>query len=140
MKTLILRTTAHILIPLLLLFSVFMLLRGHDAPGGGFIAALIAAGAFAVYMLAFGTGEIVRITRGVHHRQLVGIGLATALASAVLPVIAGRPLLTGMWIELDLFRDAEPLQLGTPLLFDLGVYLTVLGAALTVLVELEEDL
>jgi multicomponent Na+:H+ antiporter subunit B len=139
MKAIILRTTAHVLIPLLLLFSLFMLLRGHDAPGGGFIGALLAAGAFAVYMLAFDTAEILRITRGVHHRQLIGIGLAAAFAGAVLPMVAGRPLLTGLWIELALFSDAEPLHLGTPLLFDLGVYLTVLGAALTVLVELEED-
>jgi multicomponent Na+:H+ antiporter subunit B len=139
MKTLILRTTTHLLIPLLLLFSVFMLLRGHDSPGGGFIGALLAAGAFAVYMMAFGTAEIVRITRGVHHRQLIGLGLAMALASAVLPMAAGRPLFTAMWIEIGLLGRAEPLRLGTPLLFDLGVYLTVLGAALTVLVELEED-
>jgi multicomponent Na+:H+ antiporter subunit B len=139
MKAIILRTTAHLVIPLLLLFSLFMLLRGHDAPGGGFIAALLATGAFAVYMLAFGTAEIVRITRGVHHRQLIGVGLATALASAVLPVVVGRPLFTGLWIELHLSGRAEPLHLGTPLLFDVGVYLTVLGAALTVLVELEED-
>lgn len=138
MKLLILRTTAHLLIPLLLMFSLFMLLRGHDLPGGGFIGALFAAGAFALYMLAFDTVEIVRITRGVHHRHLIGVGLATVLVSAVVPMIAGRPLLTGLWIELPL-SGGEPLHLGTPLLFDLGVYLTVLGAVLAVLVELEEE-
>ena len=138
MRLLILRTTAYLLIPLLLMFSLFMLLRGHDAPGGGFIGALLAAHAFALYMLAFDSAEILRITRGIHGRQLIGIGLVTAVASAVLPMLAGRPLQTGLWITLHLSGDEE-LHLGTPLLFDAGVYLTVLGAALTLLVELEED-
>lgn len=137
MRLLILRTTAYLLIPLLLMFSLFMLLRGHDAPGGGFIGALLAAGAFALYMLAFDSAEILRITRGIHGRQLIGIGLVTVVASAVLPMLAGRPLQTGLWITLHLSGDE--LHLGTPLLFDAGVYLTVLGAALTLLVELEED-
>jgi multicomponent Na+:H+ antiporter subunit B len=139
MSSLILRTTAHLLIALLLLFSLFMLLRGHDAPGGGFIGALLAAGAFAVYMLAFDPGEILRITRGAHYRQLIGVGLAIATASAVLPMLVGQPFFTALWIDLRLSGRSEPLHLGTPLLFDLGVYVTVLGASLTVLIELEED-
>lgn len=139
MSSLILRTTAHLLMALLILFSLFMLLRGHDAPGGGFIGALLAADALTVYMLSFDAAEVLRITRGVPYRLLIGIGLATAAASAVLPMVMGRPLLTGLWIDLQLSRDTEPIHLGTPLLFDLGVYLTVLGAALTLLVELEEE-
>lgn len=139
MSTLILRTTAHLLIALLLLFSLFMLLRGHDLPGGGFIGALLATGAFTVYMLAFDPAEVLRITRGGHYHRLIGTGLATATATAVLPMVAGRPLFTGLWIELQLSSKAEPLHLGTPLLFDLGVYLTVLGATLTLLMGLEEN-
>ena len=139
MSSLILRTTAHLLIALLLLFSLFMLLRGHDLPGGGFIGALLAADAFLVYMFAFDPAEIVRITRGPHYRRLIYIGLATATASAVLPMLAGRPLFTGLWIELQLSSRTEPLHLGTPSIFDLGVYLTVLGATLTLLMEMEED-
>lgn len=138
MKSLILRTTVHVLIALLLLFSLFMLVRGHDSPGGGFIGALLAAGAFSVYMLAFGPGEIVRITRGVHARMLIGIGLGIAVVAAALPMLVGRPFFTGMWIELQVPGGGEPLALGTPLLFDLGVYLAVLGATLTLVVELEE--
>ena len=139
MSSLILRMTAHVVIALLLLFSLFMLLRGHDAPGGGFIGALFAAGAFAVYMLAFGTGTIQRITRGTSVRMLIAVGLTIALVAAVLPMLAGRPFFTGLWIEVPLSGNREPLGLGTPMLFDLGVYLTVLGATLTVVVELEGD-
>lgn len=139
MSSLILRTTAHVVIALLLLFSLFMMMRGHDAPGGGFIGALFAAGAFVVYMLAFGTGTLLRITRGVPVRRLMGIGLAVALLAAVLPLLAGRPFFTGLWIDVPVSGGRGSLALGTPMLFDLGVYLTILGATLTIIVALEED-
>ena len=51
----IFRTAARLLMPLLLLFSVFLLLRGHNEPGGGFVGGLVAAAAFALYAIAFGT-------------------------------------------------------------------------------------
>ena len=52
--SLIMRTAALVVLPLQLVFSVFLLLRGHDAPGGGFIGGLVASGALALYLYAFG--------------------------------------------------------------------------------------
>ena len=63
MNTLIFRTMAPYLTSLMLLFSVFVLLRGHNEPGGGFIGGLIAASAFAIYGIAFGVPEVRRALR-----------------------------------------------------------------------------
>ncbi len=137
MTSLVLRTATRFLITLLLLFSVFLLLRGHNEPGGGFVGGLVAASAFALYSIAYD----VRSTRRVLHidpRTCIAIGLLVAVASALLPVFAGRPFLTGLWGYLGLPGRAA-LDVGTPLLFDIGVYLVVMGMTLTVILSLSEE-
>ena len=136
MNSLILRTATRFLITLLLLFSVFLLLRGHNEPGGGFVGGLVAAGALALFALAFDSAATRRALR-LDTRTLIGVGLAIALVAGLLPLLGGRPLLTGLWIDLPLPGGA--LYLGTPLLFDLGVYVAVLGVALTLLLPLLEE-
>lgn len=132
----ILRTTTRFLFALLLLYSLFLLLRGHDAPGGGFIGGLTAAGAFALYLLAYGAQGARTVLR-VSPRSLLGVGLLLALVSGAVPLLAGEPLLTAQWITLGT-ATASPLTIGTPLLFDLGVYLVVIGFLLTLALDLEE--
>ena len=63
MNSLLLRTAARFLVTLLLLFSIFLLLRGHNEPGGGFVGGLVAAGAFALYGLASNVVEARRALR-----------------------------------------------------------------------------
>ena len=116
-------------------FSLFMLLRGHNEPGGGFIGGLLAATAFALYALAFDAGQARRLLR-VPPRLLIGLGLLLALASGCLAWTAGQPFMFGIWLPFTL--PAE-LKLGSVLLFDVGVYLVVLGAALLVLLTLSEE-
>jgi multicomponent Na+:H+ antiporter subunit B len=130
-----LRTTARLLIPHLILYSCFMILQGHDAPGGGFIGALVAIGAFALYMLAFDPGSIARVLR-VNYQTVLALGMSLVTVGAGAATLVGEPLLTARWVESTL---AGPwwVKIGTPLLFDAGIYLTVLGASLTVIVELE---
>ncbi len=137
MNSLILRTVTRFLTTLLLLFSIFLLLRGHNEPGGGFVGGLVAAGALILYALAFDE-ESTRAALRLDTRTLIGIGLALALAASVLPLLFGRPFLTGMWAELHLPGGRE-LELGSPLLFDLGVYVAVLGVALTIVLPLAEE-
>jgi multicomponent Na+:H+ antiporter subunit B len=119
---------------LLLLFSVFMLLRGHNEPGGGFVGGLLAAGAFALYMLAYDVEAARRLLR-VNPMTLVGVGLLLAAASGTIAVRAGRPFLTGLWYP-------EPIpgigKISTVLAFDVGVYLVVVGTALLVVFTLAE--
>ena len=137
MRSLILSTTARFLLPLLLLFSVSLLLRGHDEPGGGFSAGLVAATAFALYAFSSDPtvgGEPQRLLR-VEPRVLTGAGLLVAAGSGVAPLLVGRPFLAGLWARIDAPLLGK-LHLGTPLLFDVGVYLVVSGITLTALFQL----
>ena len=123
------------LTPLLLLFSLWALLRGHNAPGGGFIGGLMAASAFGFYSISFGPTATRNYLR-VDPFMLIGAGVATSLFSGLLAWFFGKPFLTGLWTKLDW---AGGLKLGTPLLFDVGVYLTVIGVTVSLLLHLEED-
>ncbi len=137
MTSLILRTTTRFLLPLLLLFSLFLLVRGHHEPGGGFSGGLVAAAAFVLYGLAFGIEEASQALPA-EPRMLIGIGLLVAVASGSLALLAGQPLMTSLWWQIPVpgFGD---LDLGTPLLFDLGVYLVVAGVALSIILPLAEE-
>jgi multicomponent Na+:H+ antiporter subunit B len=139
MSRVILQTATRFMMPLLLLFSVFLLLRGHNSPGGGFIGGLSGASAFALYALAFDVATARQALR-VDVRSLLAAGLIVALAAACLPLLWGLPLLTHRysWTELSLFEFGK-LAIGTPLLFDAGVYLAVLGASLTIIFSLAEE-
>lgn len=135
MNSVILRTATRLSLGLLLLFSVFLLLRGHDLPGGGFIGGLVAAAAIALYGLAFGPGAAAEALR-FSPRRVLGMGLLLASAAGVLSLPAGRDFLTGLWFVRDF--GAYTLKLSTPLLFDVGVYLVVIGVVLTMVFALEE--
>lgn len=135
MSSVILSTAIRLLLPLLLLFSVFLLLRGHNEPGGGFVGGLVAAAAIALYALAEGAEEARQLLR-IDPRSLIAFGLAIALISGMIPLLFGQPLLTGIWLPYPV-----PVlgHVGTPLLFDLGVYLLVAGMALLIVLSLMEE-
>ena len=132
--SLILRATTRLLMPLLFLFSLFELLRGHDEPGGGFVGGLLAASGLCLYLLAHGPGAARRVLR-VDPRTLVGVGLLTALAAGLVAVVRGRPFLTGLW-------GKQPVpgigKVSTVLLFDVGVYLVVAGTTLLMVMTLAD--
>ena len=137
MRSLILVTAARLLTPLLLLFSVFLLLRGHNEPGGGFAGGLVASAAFILLAISRDPAAARRALR-VEPQILIGAGLLVAIAAGVLGLLVGDPLLTGQWLEIPLPGEGE-LDLGTPLVFDVGVYLVVLGATLTMVLTLAEE-
>jgi multicomponent Na+:H+ antiporter subunit B len=137
MNSLILRTATRFMMPLLLLFSVFLLLRGHNEPGGGFSGGLVAAAAFVLYGLAFGMPET-RRALPVEPRSLIGAGLLVALASGCLALSAGEPLMSGLWGKVYV-PGLGDLDVGTPLLFDVGVYLVVIGVTLSIMLPLAEE-
>jgi len=137
MTSLILSTAARYLLSLLLVFSIFILIRGHNEPGGGFIGGLIAAAAFALNAVAFDAATTRRILR-VDPRTLVPLGLLIALGSGTIPLLVGEPFLTGMWLTAHVPGLGE-IALGTPLVFDCGVYLVVLGVTLTMILTLAEE-
>jgi multicomponent Na+:H+ antiporter subunit B len=137
MTSLILSTAARYLLPLLLLFSFFILIRGHNEPGGGFIGGLVAAAAFALNAIAFDARSTRRTLR-IDPRMLIPAGLSIALVSGIIPVFCGDSFMTGKWFSVFV-PGLEQLDIGTPLLFDCGVYLLVLGVALTMILTLTEE-
>jgi multicomponent Na+:H+ antiporter subunit B len=121
----------------MLLFSLFLLFRGHNEPGGGFVGGLMAVGALALYSVSYGVGAVRQALR-LHPRTLLGAGLTMAVASGLFAAAAGQPFLTGQWLDIYLSETLE-LHLGSPILFDLGVYLVVVGATLIIILSLEEE-
>lgn len=136
-QSLILRTTGYFLLPLLLLFSLFLLLRGHNEPGGGFIAGLVAAAAVSLHLFAMGTNAARRILL-LTPRDLIGWGLLLAVLSTLPAALLGDAFFTAVWFAPTLPLLGE-IKLGTPLFFDLGVYLVVIGAVLTIVLNLAEE-
>ena len=88
MKSLILRTATRFLMPLLLLFAVFLLLRGHNEPGGGFVGGLVVSAAFVLYAIAYGV-DAGRRALLVDPSTLLSVGLLVALVSAIPGVLLG---------------------------------------------------
>ena len=134
MKSLIFKTASTYLLPLLLLFSIFILLRGHYLPGGGFVGGLMAAIAFLIHSFAFGLKETQKIIK-INPGYLMPIGLFFAVGAAMAPYFIGAPILKGLWFE-EPFRFIG--MVGSALFFDIGVYLVVIGATLTIMFSLSD--
>ncbi len=135
MNTVIFRTFAPFVTALMLLFSVFVLLRGHNEPGGGFIGGLIAASGFAIYGIAFGV-QAVRRALFFHPLSIAGAGLLLSTLSGLISAPFGMPFMTGLWIYPEIFGVEVPLA--TVMSFDVGVYLVVVGAITSIALALEE--
>jgi multicomponent Na+:H+ antiporter subunit B len=135
-NSLILQTATRLLTSLILMFSIYILYRGHNEPGGGFIGGLIAASGIILYAVSFGA-DWARQGLRVSGLSVAGAGLFFAALSGVLSATAGAPFLTGLWYFPKLGLEAK-VALSTPLLFDVGVYLVVVGALTTIALELEE--
>lgn len=137
MSSLILRTATRYMFPPLLVFSIYLLLRGHHYPGGGFVGGLFAGSAFALYALAFDVADARRLLR-VDPRDIAAAGLAVALVSGLPALCAGHPFLTGIWWKIPI-GPGTTIDLGTPVIFDFGVYFVVLGVLLTLVFSLGEE-
>ncbi|MVA99850.1 Na+/H+ antiporter subunit B [Nitratireductor sp. CAU 1489] len=135
MRTVIFRTSAPYLTSLMVLFSVFVLLRGHNEPGGGFIGGLIAASAFAIYGIACGVSPVRRALY-FHPMALSGFGLFLAALSGFASLFFGVPFLTGLWTSPEIL--GVTVDLSTVLFFDIGVYFVVVGSVTSIALALEE--
>lgn len=137
MNSVVLTTASRLLVGLMVLFSLFLLWRGHNEPGGGFIGGLVAAAALVVYGKATDAVRLRALLR-IDPPLMAVIGLVVAIASGVLPMLTGLDFLTGLWVFLGATADSKGLALGTPLLFDIGVYLAVVGGVTGMVLALEE--
>ncbi len=132
MHSVILRIAARFLLPLLIMFSIVVLLQGHNRPGGGFVGGLVCASAFGLYAMAYGPARTRRLLR-VEPVAVMALGLLIALLSGVPGMFAGGAFLQGVWATI------AGVKVGTPLVFDVGVYFSVAGVALTMLLNLAES-
>jgi multicomponent Na+:H+ antiporter subunit B len=120
-------------LPVFLIFSVYLLLRGHDSPGGGFTGGLVASAGFVLYGLAHGPRAARRVLK-INLKALMGAGLFIGLASALIGPAMGRPFFSAIWWQIP-----RGPKIGTPAVFDVGVYAVVVGVVLTIMLAREEE-
>ncbi len=139
-RALLAEVLLRVLYPALLLTSLWILLRGHNAPGGGFVGGLLAVAASAAMALTFSAAEASR-RLPLPPTRLTALGVLIALLSGLPGVVVGQPFLTHLWFTVPLVVSELPLS--TVMLFDLGVYLAVWGAvggySLSLLSAVEEQ-
>jgi multicomponent K+:H+ antiporter subunit A len=131
---LMLTVISQALLPLALLVSFFIFLRGHNLPGGGFIAGLITSVALIQQYIANGVAWLKpRLT--LNYQWLIGSGLLIALLSGLGSWLFKRPFLSS-WFDYFTWPVVGEFELASAMAFDLGVYLTVVGACLLILANL----
>lgn len=140
MNSLIISAATRILAGLMLAFSIFLLLRGHNEPGGGFIGGLVGATGFALYAIAHGS-EAAKQALHCDPRTLAMIGLGCSVVAGLWGLLQGGAFLKGMWPLYTTLADGSKsgLPIGSVLLFDIGVYLVVVGSVLAIVFALDDD-
>lgn len=125
------------LFPVILLVSVYITFRGHNAPGGGFAGGLIAGCAFVLRFLAQGSARVSQALR-VAPTTLIGGGMLLAIVTAAAPLVVGDPLIESTIWKFDL-PAIGTVKLVSSSIFDLGVYVLVIGVVVAVLLALGSD-
>jgi multisubunit Na+/H+ antiporter MnhB subunit len=136
-RSALLRIAARRFAPVLLVGSLYVLWRGHNAPGGGFIGGLLAAMSYILYAVATDVGAARRRLPS-EPLKLAAAGTITALVAGLMGTAAGSVFLTGLWTSVPVPLSGA-LKLGTPLLFDAGVFVAVVGVVLTFVFNLAES-
>ncbi|HSJ38842.1 MAG TPA: Na(+)/H(+) antiporter subunit B [Planococcus sp. (in: firmicutes)] len=132
-----LQTVTKVVTFIILMFSVHIFFAGHYTPGGGFIGGLLTASAIVLLMLAFDIETVKKIIP-VNYVVMSAIGLLLALATASASILFNVPFFTHAfdYYDLPLFGDTS---LHSALLFDVGVYLVVVGVTMTIIQTIGED-
>ncbi|BAM02833.1 MnhB domain-containing protein [Phycisphaera mikurensis] len=139
MSSLLFQTAARLILPLSLVFAAYMMLKGHNAPGGGFIGGLTAAVALIVYAMACGREALLRLIP-VHPRTLIAAGLLLAAVTGALPLLWGNPMLTSTVIDAFPIVWGQSIHFVSVFFFDTGVVLVVIGASTGLIQRLGEQI
>lgn len=133
----IMQTSAKVLVFLILTYAIYILFAGHHNPGGGFVGGLATTSGFLLLFLAF-DAKTVRQIIPVNFRFIGAAGVLIAVLTGAVPALLGDPFLNHMsaHVQLPLFGDTH---LATAVLFDIGVFLAVIGTAMTIITSISED-
>ena len=137
MGSLILTTVTRLVFFVVLLFSLYLLLRGHNSPGGGFIAGVMTALGILLQSIASDL-HYVRLVFRVEPRVLAGVGLMTSLTTGLVPMLLGYPFLTSTFGHVHVPGLGE-VEIASAFFFDLGVYFVVVGGSLLMMITLAEE-
>jgi monovalent cation:proton antiporter len=136
-SSLILTTVTRLVFFIVLLFSLYLLLRGHNSPGGGFIAGVMTALGILLQAIASDVDQVRRVFR-VEPRLLAGVGLMLSFTTGLVPMLLGYPFLTSTYghVHVPGLGDVE---IASAFFFDLGVYCVVVGGTLLMMITLAEE-
>lgn len=128
---------ARLMMPVLLLFSLFLLLRGHNQPGGGFVGGLVASSSIILMTLAYGADNVRERLR-IDFLRAMFYGVAIAAVSGTVGLIFGIAFQDAFWWK-PFLQGIGSLELGTPLLFDIGVYVAVFSVTSSIVMSMAEE-
>jgi len=136
-NNLILRTMTSLIAFILLGFAVYLLLAGHNSPGGGFVGGLMTSAVIVLLYITHGIDAVKKMIP-LNFRKIIPYGILDALLTGVDSFIFNVPFLTHTFgsFQFPFFGEVE---LATAMLFDLGVYITVLGATITIIYTIASD-
>jgi multicomponent Na+:H+ antiporter subunit B len=128
---------ARVMAPVLVMFSVFLLMRGHNEPGGGFVGGLVAAGSIVLMALAYGPDEVRRRLR-IDFLRAMFVGIVLSVAAGVVGMILGNSFQQGFWWTINL-RGIAQIEISTALIFDIGVYIVILGVTSSIVMAMADE-
>lgn len=131
------RFLARAMMPVLILFSLFLLLRGHNEPGGGFVGGLVGAGSIVLMTLAYGADEV-RQRLHIDFLRAMYYGLAIAIGAGVVGLVIGVAFQDAFWWT-PYFQGIGRIEISTPLLFDIGVYVVVFSVTSSIVMNMAEE-
>lgn len=134
----ILQTVTKALVYIILVFAIYLMFGGHNQPGGGFVGGLVTASALVLLYLAFDQETMRRIIP-IDFIKLTAAGLVLAMLTGMGSFLFNVPFLTHAFGYFDLPLFGPDTELATALIFDIGVYLTVVGATMTIIMTIGED-
>lgn len=134
---LILRATSSVIVFILLGFAFYLLLAGHNSPGGGFVGGLVTAAGLLLMYFAFGEKAVNKILP-INYLFFIPLGLLVATLTGLGALLFNAPFLTHTFgvLSIPFIGDVE---LATAMFFDIGVYLTVLGTTMTIILTVAFD-
>lgn len=129
--------SVRVVFPAVMVGSVYLLFAGHNQPGGGFVGGILAGAAVALRYLAGGIDDVRRLSRA-RPWMVLGAGLVISVGTAITPLLFGDPVLSSAYRKVDVAVLGE-VSLSSAAVFDIGVYLLVLGLALMVFESFGDD-